>query len=177
MVDPQYNARALTRGLPGWLRDLERDGISETGRWDGARIDLHPVTTAMAAAGVMIASSVTGPAAGTVMFGYATGGPSRPAGDPNHITTAVTEALAQPGHVGDAEKLDASGAVVRHLFLWVDPLTRLDIARALADGIPTARPTVDPRVSEIWLGLPDNAAVDVLRWSHGSAWRYATVTL
>lgn len=60
-------------------------------------------------------------------------------------------ALALPKHVKDAEKLDASGASSRHLFLWVDPLTRLDIGRALGRGVPTAEPVVDPRITEIWL--------------------------
>ena len=177
MVDPQFNAKALNNGLADWLQALERDQIIETGRWDSARLGVHPTTTAMATAGVMTASSVTGPPPGTVMFGYATGMPSRPAGDPNHISTAVTTALALPKHIKDAEKLDASGAAVRHLFLWVDPLTRLDIGRALGDGVPTADPVVDPRITEIWLGRPAGTAVEVLRWSKGAGWRYAQVPL
>jgi hypothetical protein len=177
MVDPHFNAKALTNGLAEWLPALERDRIVETGRWDSARLGVHPVTTAMATAGVMIASSVTGPPPGMVMFGYATGIPSRPTGDPDHVGAAVTMALALPKHIKDAEKLDASGADVRHLFLWVDPLTRLDIGRALGDGVPTAEPVVDPRITEIWLGLPAGNGVEVLRWSEGDGWRYAEVAL
>jgi hypothetical protein len=78
---PAVNAKAVTNGLAEWLQALERDQIVETGRWDSARLGVHPVTTAMAAAGVMIASSVTGPPPG-MMFGYATEILSRPAGDP-----------------------------------------------------------------------------------------------
>ncbi len=131
----------------------------------------------MATAGVMIASSLTGPPPGTVMVGYATGIPSRPVGDPNHISSVVTTALALPKHVKDAEKLYASAVAIRHLFLWVDPLTRLDIGRAFGDGMPTTDPVVDPRITEIWLGLPAGTSIEVLRWSDGSGWRYAQVTV
>lgn len=177
MVDPQVKATALNAGIAGWLQALEHDQITETDCWDSARLGVHPATTAMVAAGVMSAKSVTGPPPGTVTFLYATEIPSRPAGDPNHITSAVTTAMALPKHVKDAEKLHASGAAVRHLFLWVDPLTRLDIGRALSAGLPTADPVVDPRITEIWLGLPADTSVEVLRWSTGSGWRYAQVTL
>lgn len=173
MVDPRFNAKALTNGLAEWLLALERDQITETGRWDSARLGVHPVTTALAATGVMIASSVTSGPPGLVMFGYATGIPSRPAGDPDHVSTAVTMALALPKHIKDAEKLDASGVGVRHLFLWVDSLTRRDIGRALDDGVPTSDPVVDPRITEIWLGLPADTGIEVLRWSEGDGWRYA----
>jgi hypothetical protein len=177
MVDPQANAKALTNGLAEWLQALERDQIVETGRWDGVRLGVHPVTTAMAITGVMMASSVTGPPPGLVMFRYATGIPSRPAGDPNHVSTAVTMALALPKHIKDAEKLDTSGVDVRHLFLWVDSLTRLDIRHALDDGVPTSDPVVDPRITEIWLGPPAGNDLEVLRWSEGDGWRYAEDTL
>ncbi len=112
------------------------------------------MTTALANAGVMIASAVTGPPGGTVRFAYASGLPSRPAGDPNHIAAAVTGALALPKHIDDAAKLAASGVPDRHLFLWVDPLTRPDIGRALNDGIPSVYPSVDTRITGVWLGLP-----------------------
>ncbi|MFY1696083.1 hypothetical protein [Solwaraspora sp. WMMA2101] len=177
MVDPAFNARTLTAGLPGWLRSLERDGIGETGRWDTARMYVHPVTTALAAAGVMIASVVPGPPAGEVALAYLSGMPSRPAGDPNHIAKTLTEALTLPRHVGDAAKLNRSGATDRHLFMWVDPVTRLDISRALGEGIPTVDPIVDPRITEVWLGLPTGDHVDVLRWSSTAGWRYAQVPL
>jgi len=42
MVDPQFNAKTLNAGLAGWLRALEADGITETGRWDVQRIGVHP---------------------------------------------------------------------------------------------------------------------------------------
>jgi len=53
----------------------------------------------------------------------------------------------------------------------------LDIGRALGDGVPTADPVVDPRITEIWLGRPAGTAVEVLRWSKGAGWRYAQVPL
>ncbi len=42
MVDPQFNAKALTNGLGEWLQALERDQIVETGRWDSARLGGPP---------------------------------------------------------------------------------------------------------------------------------------
>lgn len=171
MVDPQFNARALTKKVAEWLQALEHDQIDHTGRWDTMRAWTHPTTTAMAAAGVMIASSVAGPPPGTVMFTYPFGTQTRPVGDPNHITTVVTASLALAKHVKDAEKLDASGLAVRHLFLWVDPLTRIDIGRALDEGWPTTDPVVDPRITQLWLGLPGSDQVNVLRWSTGMGWQ------
>lgn len=176
MVDPTFNSKALKSRLAGWLRALEGDGITETGRWDSGRIYVHPVTNAIVGAGVIIASVIAGPPAGMISFGYASDIPCRPASDPNHITTAVSDALALPRHMADAEKLAASGVAVRHLFLWVDPLTRLDIGRALTLGTPTAPPAVDPRITAVWLGLPNESGVSVLRWSAAEGWRYARVT-
>jgi hypothetical protein len=135
----------------------------------------YPVTNAMVAAGVMIASAVAGPPGGMVSFGYVSDIPSRPAGDPNHIVTAVTDTLTLSRHIADAERLAASGVAVRHLFLWVDPPTRLDLGRAPAEGLPTVAPTVDPRITDVWLGLPDESGFDVLRWSVADGWRYAHV--
>lgn len=83
MVDPEVNAKNLKRRLPEWLRTLEADGITETGRWDADRLYTYPVTGAMTDAGVMIASATTGPPAGTVSFFYASVVPWRPHGDPN----------------------------------------------------------------------------------------------
>jgi hypothetical protein len=177
MVDPTFNAKALKSGLADWLRALEADGITETGRWDSGRLYGHPVTNAMARAGVIIASAVAGPPAGMISLGYASATPSRPADDPNHVTNAVTNALTLPRHRADAEKLAASGLAVRHLYLWVDPLTRLDMIRALAQGTPTAAPAVDSRITDVWLGLPDESGVGVLRWSAAEGWRYAHVTV
>lgn len=174
MVDPVANATALNRRLPEWLRTLEADGISETGRWDADRLYRYPVASAIVDAGVMIASTTMGPPAGTVSFFYTSTIPSRPYGDPNHIAAAVSETLAHRRHVADAEKLDASGASVRHLFLWVDSLTRLDIGRALTDGMPSAAPTVDPRITDVWLGLPDTAAATIASWSPAHGWRRPT---
>lgn len=175
VVDPTFNAITLKNGLAGWLRTLESEGIRQTGRWDSERVHVHPITKAMASAGVLTAAAVSGPPGGHVSLAYVSGIPSRTAGDPNHVSIAVTDALRLPRHIADAEKLAASGATVRHLFLWVDPLTRLDIGRALADGTPTLAPIVDPRITDLWLGLPNESGVDVLRWSHTEGWCIAAI--
>ncbi|MDL2081977.1 hypothetical protein QNN03_36685 [Streptomyces sp. GXMU-J15] len=170
LVDPRFKADALTKNLDEWLRALENEGITETGLWDGSRMYVHPVTTALASAGVLQASAVSGPPAGSVHLVYQAPFPSRPAGDPNHISTALTEALKDEKHQGDAAKLDRSGVPVRHLFFWVDAMSRLDVARAFDEGVPTAAPDVDERITWVWLALHTETGADVLRWSARSGW-------
>lgn len=58
-------------------------------------------------------------------------------------------------------KLRASGAVFRHLFVWLDDDTRFDIARPLSRaappwsdqefGLPSAPPTLDPAITHLWV--------------------------
>jgi hypothetical protein len=124
----------------------------------------------MVGAGVMVAQSITGPPAGTVSLMYVTGIPSRPGGDPNHVRDVVSASLNLTKHTKDAEKLDAAGAATRHLFLWIDPLTRADIGRALREGVPIVAP-LSIRISQLWLGLPDGTDVRVLRWAPDASWQ------
>ncbi|MEV7212693.1 hypothetical protein AB0O31_06340 [Kitasatospora cineracea] len=59
------------------------------------------------------------------------------------------------------KKLKASGAEERHLFVWLDDDTRLDIARPLsreapswADerfGMPSSRPALDSAITHLWV--------------------------
>ena len=171
MVDPAFNASMLKKKLAGWLQTLESEGITETGRWDSHRMYTHPVTTALAAAGVMIASAISGPPAGLVSLCYPSCFPPRPAGDPDHVSRALTEVLALERHQKDAAKLDRSGVPVRHLFLWVDVMSRLDVVHALSEGVPTLAPRVDGRITEVWLAVPTENGAEVLRWSAPIGWR------
>ncbi|MFI5861773.1 hypothetical protein [Streptomyces sp. NPDC051546] len=171
VVDQTFRAEALTKNLAEWLRALESEGITETGRWDSQRCYVHPVTMALAAAGVMRASIVPGLPAGTVSLAYVSDVPTRPAGDPNHVTRALTEVLALERHQKDAAKLDRSGVPVRHLFLWVDMASRWDVVRAFDEGTPTIDPRVDERITWVWLAVPTENGADVLRWTAGTGWR------
>lgn len=177
MVDQEYHAGAFTKNLGGWLKALEREGILATGGWDSCRIYTHPVTAALAEAGVMRASAVPGPPAGSVWLAYGSGFPSRPAGDPNHIARALTEVLALERHQKDAAKLAKSGVPVRHLFLWVDVASRLDVVRAFEEGVPETAPTVDEQITWVWLAVPTEHGADVLRWSALSGWRRDDVAI
>lgn len=177
MVDPAFNAATLTKNLAKWLQALESESITETGRWDSSRIYTHPVTAALGAAGVMIASAVSGPPAGLVSLCYASDFPSRQAGDPDHVSRALTEILTLERHQKDAAKLDRSGVPVRHLFLWVDVASRLDVARAFDEGVPTLAPRVDDRITSVWLAAPSENGAEVLRWSAPVGWRRDDVTL
>jgi hypothetical protein len=177
MVDPAFNATTLKKNLARWLQTLESEGITETGRWDSRRIYTHPVTAALAAAGVMIASAISGPPAGLVSLCYASGLTTRPAGDPNHVSRALTEILTLERHQKDAAKLDHSGVPVRHLFLWVDVMSRLDVARAFGEGVPTLAPRVDVRITTVWLAVPTENGAEVLRWSAPVGWRRDDVTV
>lgn len=177
MVDQEFPADALTKNLAEWLRALESEGITETGRWDSHRLYVHPVTTALAAAGVMIASAVSGPPAGLVSLVYASGFPTRPAGDPNHVSRALTEVLELERHQKDAAKLDQSGVPVRHLFLWIDMASRWDVVRAFGEGVPTTDPRVDERITWVWLAVPTENGADVLRWSAQAGWRRDEVSV
>ncbi|MFE7622535.1 hypothetical protein [Streptomyces sp. NPDC057509] len=177
LVDPGFQADALTKNIAEWLRALENEGVTETGLWDGSRMYMHPVTTALASAGVLQASAVSGPPAGSVHLAYASDLLPRPAGDPNHISTALTEALTLERHQKDAAKLDRSGVPVRHLFLWVDVMSRLDVARAFDEGTPTAAPDVDERITWVWLALHTENGADVFRWSAEHGWRRDSVNV
>ncbi len=171
MVDQEFRADALKKNLAEWLRALEGEGITTTGRWDSDRVYVHPVTMALAAAGVLTASTVSGPPAGSVSLAYASGVPARPAGDPNHVSRALTEVLELERHQEDAAKLDRSNVPVRHLFLWVDVESRLDVVRAFDEGMPTIDPKVDERITWVWLAVPTENGADVLRWTAGAGWR------
>ncbi|RSN99942.1 hypothetical protein DMH26_17620 [Streptomyces sp. WAC 05379] len=171
LVDPGFRAEALTRNLAEWLRALESEGILETGRWDSSRVDTHPVAAALASAGVMIAQVVSGPPAGLVSLAFASAVPPRAAGDPDHISRALTEVLALERHQKDAAKLERSLVPVRHLFFWIDLTSRLDVVRAFEEGVPTAAPTVDDRITWVWLAVPTEDGADVLRWSAACGWR------
>jgi hypothetical protein len=177
MVDQEFCRGAFTKNLAGWLKALEREGILETGRWDSRRIYTHPVTAALAEAGVMIAKAVSGPPAGLVLLSYASIVPTRTAGDPNHISRALTQVLALERHQKDAAKLDQSHVPVRHLFLWVDLASRLDVVRAFEGGVPETAPTVDERITWVWLAVPTEHGADVLRWSALSGWRRDDVAI
>jgi hypothetical protein len=176
LVDHTFKADQLTSNLEAWLLALEKERIAETGRWDSERVYVHPITTAMAATGVMKASAVPGPPAGLVDLAYASTGPSRPAGDPNHIARALSDILTLERHRADTAKLGRSGVDQRHLFLWVD-LTRFDVMRAFDEGVPTVPPAVDPNITVIWLAIPTETGADVLRWSATNGWRRGQVTV
>lgn len=176
MVDPGFRAEALNDKLDEWLRALEDEGILDTGRWDSHRTYTHPVVRALASAGVMIAQAVSGAPAGTVSLGYASAFPSRTAGDPDHISRELTRMLALERHQKDADKLERALAPVTHLFFWVDLASRLDVARAFDEGVPTATPRVDERITWVWLAVAAENGADVLRWSAASGWRRDTVT-
>lgn len=108
---------------------------------------------------------------------YASNVPTRTAGDPDHISRALTAVLALKRHQKDADKLDRSRVPVRHLFLWVDLTSRLDVARAFGEGMPETAPTVDERITWVWLAVPTKHGADVLRWSALSGWRRDDVTI
>ncbi|WP_327074399.1 hypothetical protein OG196_31650 [Kitasatospora purpeofusca] len=171
LVDQTFRADALTKNIADWLRELESEGITETGRWDSRRAYVHPVTMSLAAAGVLIASGVPGGPAGMVSLAYVSDVPRRLAGDPDHVSRALTEVLALERHQKDAAKLDRSGASVRHLFLWVDLQSRIDVVRAFEEGVPTAAPEVDRRITTVWLAVRVTEGVNVLRWSKSGGWR------
>jgi hypothetical protein len=176
MIDPSFNASALVKGIATWLTSLQAEGITSTSKWDGMRPYQHPVVAAMVRGGVVQAEAVPGPPAGLVSFGYYTYGKPRPAGDPNHIASALTDILALDRHRKDAAKLAASGASERHLFMWVHPLSRFDVVRPVADAVPTQAPTVDSRITTIWLAIPAGETVELLRWSASASWRRHSAT-
>lgn len=177
MVDQEFRADALTKNLSGWLQSLEAEGIRETGRWDSRRVYSHPVTAALAAAGVMIARVVSGPPAGLVSLSYVSAVPTRTAGDPDHVSRALTQVVGLERHQKDAAKLDRSGVSVRHLFLWVDPASGWDVVRAFDEGVPAAASTVDDRITWVWLAVPTERGAQVLRWSALSGWLRDDVTI
>jgi len=76
----------------------------------------------------------------------------------------------------DAAKLERSLVPVRHLFLWVDLASRWDVVRAFEEGVPTTAPTVDDRITWVWLAVPTENGADVLRWSAPSGWLRDAVT-
>ncbi|MEU9213395.1 hypothetical protein AB0D27_37180 [Streptomyces sp. NPDC048415] len=139
-------------------------GILETGQWDSSRAYTHPVAAALASAGVMIARAVSEPPAGLFSLGYVSTVPPRTAEDSDHISRALTQVLALERHQKDAAKLERSLAPVRHLFLWVDLASRWDVVRAFEEGEPTTAPTVDDRITWVWLAVPTEDGADVLRW-------------
>ncbi|MBV1854594.1 hypothetical protein [Catellatospora tritici] len=176
VVDQEVKATALTEKLAEWLRALETEGITKTGKWDGERIYQHPITNGLAAAGVLEASAVAGPPAGMVVLSYVSNLKSRPAGDPNHTANELTEILKLDRHQKDAAKLGRSGASERHLFMWVDMHSRWDVVRAFDEGDPTAAPVVDSNITTVWLAVPTPEGAEVLRWSALHGWRRHNVT-
>jgi len=175
MIDSSFNANGLVKGIATWLTSLQTEGITSTSKWDGMRPYQHPVVSAMVRGGMVQAEAVPGPPAGLVSFGYYTNGKPRPAGDPNHIASALTDILALDRHRKDAAKLATSGASARHLFMWVD-LSRFDVVRAFDDGVPTSAPTVDSQITTIWLAIPKGETVELLRWSASAGWRHHSAT-
>lgn len=41
----------------------------------------------------------------------------------------------------------------------------LDIVRTFAEGVPTCDPTVDQRITTVWLAVATESGADLLRWS------------
>jgi hypothetical protein len=83
--------------------------------------------------------------------------------------------VALGGKPDNAEKLAASGAQERHLFVWLDDNTPFGMARPLSRdapdwddgsfGLPSRAPDVDPAITDLW--IVHERSRRGWRWSRG----------
>jgi hypothetical protein len=167
MVDQRTKPKLVMPPIRTWLPEAERMGIS--------LIPWTPLPTAprsvlrLAASGVMYGRrfELQEPdQAGFVTIARMVSAVPRPPADPNHVVTAIDEVLLTR-HRGDVEKLLRAQARERHLFMWVSPMTRLDVARAMDAGIPTRPPNLPAGITDLWVA---DRGGPVLHWSTGSGW-------
>jgi hypothetical protein len=165
LVDQNTKPRALMPHLRRWLPELERMGITSI-PWS-PDLSAPPPVLRLASAGVKMASRYAG-RAGHVSIGRVNSIGPRPWGDPNHLVTAVNEALTLRRHRADADKLMRSQAHERHLFLRVSETTRLDVLLAIDEGMPTQPPNLPREITALWVAVPGKP---VLHWAPPDGWR------
>jgi hypothetical protein len=167
MVDQRTKPRLVVPAIRIWLPEAERMGISLI-PWTPLPTAPRPVLE-LAASGVRYGRrfELQEPdEAGLVTIARMVSVVPRPPDDPNHVVTAIDEVLLTR-HRADVDKLLRADARERHLFMWVSPMTRLDVARAMDAGIPTRSPDLPAGITDLWVADRSGPA---LHWSADSGW-------
>jgi hypothetical protein len=167
MVDQRTKPRLVVPAIRIWLPEAERMGISVI-PWTPLPTAPRPVLE-LAASGVRYGRRFElhePDEAGLVTIARTASAVPRPPNDPNHVVTAIDEVLLTR-HRADVEKLLRAQARERHLFMWVSPMTRLDVARAMDQGIPTRSPNLPAGITDLWVADRGGPA---LHWSADSKW-------
>jgi hypothetical protein len=164
MVDQSTKPRVLRAAIAKSLPEAERTGVTSI-PWS-VTPTAPPSVLRLAAAGVRLGTRFETGQPGLVSIAWLAELKPRPAKDPNHLVTAVDEALVTR-HRGDVDKLMRAQVRERHLFMWVSPMTRLDVLRAMGEGIPTQPPDLPTGITDLWVGADDQPT---LHWSAPLGW-------
>jgi hypothetical protein len=167
MVDQRTKPRLVVPAIRTWLPQAERMGISLI-PWTPLPTAPRPVQE-LAASGVMYGRRFElhePDEAGLVTIARMVSAVPRPPDDPNHVVTAIDGVLLTR-HRADVEKLLRAQARELHLLIWVSPMTRLDVARAMDQGIPTHPPNLPAGITDLWVADRGGRA---LHWSAASGW-------
>jgi hypothetical protein len=165
LVDLTTKPRPLMAEIRTSLPEVERLGITSI-PWSPTPATPLPVLR-LAAAGVKYGSRFEIGEPGLIAIARSTGFGPRPAEDPNHLVMVLDEAL-KTQHRADADKLMRAQVAERHLFLWVSPLTCLDVLLAMEEGIPTQAPILPAEITDLWVAEESRP---VLHWAPTSGWQ------
>lgn len=168
------DARAVKRGLGGWLQELERLGETSV---DVLRLQSHVLTpaagrppwyttlAAMSAAGLTTADLIGELPAGLCFVSITGDGYKYSPTDASFVPGFVSDQLANE-HASDVAKLGRATADRRALFLWLDAQSHLDVIRRLDHGLLRGELSGNGPVDEVWLGRQfQDGSVAVYRWS------------
>jgi hypothetical protein len=164
LVDQAIKPRPLMAEIRSSLPEAERMGITSI-PWSPTATAPLPVLR-LAAAGVKYGSRFEVGKPGMVTIARSTAFGPRPPEDPNHLVTALDEALTTRSR-GDVDKLMRAQTRERHVFFWISPMTRLDVLLAIGEGMPTCSPSLPVEITDLWVAVVDRPA---LHWSVTFEW-------
>lgn len=169
----------IQSALPGMLRELEQRGM-EALRGSASSSDALAVKAAELH--IIQVTRWKTDDAGRIFVTHQQpmeqmGGFSPATGDA--VATWLSGWLAEPDQHGNREKLAASGASERHMFVFtagftVVPFAVTDLLATSDCPTPTLPPELPPEITDVWVMSTWREWGDGLRWSPGIGWSHFT---